>query len=148
MDFLLYRLFSGILMDREHIEVRRHRLSGLDICDVTMDELDAIERVGSNVGLDFNVALFSLGVSLSFFVALLNAKIDSDRVFETFVIFIVVGIALAVIFGIKWFRNRGEFSALIQKIRDRQVGPIGDAGTPLNSDLASQPLVEPPKERS
>jgi hypothetical protein len=54
MDYLLYRFPSGIFMDREHIEIRRHRLSGLDVCDITLDELDAIERMGSDVGLDFS----------------------------------------------------------------------------------------------
>jgi hypothetical protein len=113
-------------MNREQIEIRRHRLPGLDICDVTMDELGAIERIGSNMGLDFNVSLFSLGISLSFCASLLSTPIESQRVFDTFVIFAVVGAALAVIFGIKWFLNRGEFSRLLQKIRDRQIGPIGD----------------------
>jgi len=91
-----------------------------------MDELDAIERIGSDVGLDFNVALFSLGVALSFLTSLMNTKIESQRVFEVFVIFTVVGFALAVIFSIKWFQNRGAFSRLVQKIRDRQIGPTGD----------------------
>lgn len=127
-------------MDREHIEVRRHRLPGLDICDVTMDELDSLERLGSNVGLDFNVALFSLGIFLSFLTSLLSTKIGSDRVFETFVIFTVLGAALAIVFGIKWFLGRGEFSRLVQKIRDRQIGPVGAEGKELNpSDLAHLP---------
>jgi hypothetical protein len=132
-------------MPLEHIEVRRHRISGLDICDVTMDDLDAIERMGSDVGLDFNVALFSLGVGLSFLTSLLGTKIESERVFDTFVIFTVVGGALAVIFFIKWFMHRGELSRLIQKIRERQIGPTGDEGKALKpQELNSLPSVEPP----
>lgn len=113
-------------MDREQIDVRRHRISGLDICDITLDELDAIERMGSDVGLDFNISLFSLGVSLSFFIALMNTTIESRRVFDTFVIFTAIGAALALIFLIKWYGNKGAFSRLIQKVRDRQIGPTGN----------------------
>lgn len=110
-----------------------------------MDDLDAIERMGSDVGLDFNVALFSLGVGLSFLTSLLGTKIESERVFDTFVIFTVVGGALAVIFFIKWFMHRGELSRLIQKIRERQIGPTGDEGKALKpQELNSLPSVEPP----
>ena len=147
IDFLLYRLIAKLTMDHEQIEVRRHRLPRLDICDVTMDELDSIERTGSNVGLDFNVSLFSLGVSLSFLVALLNTKIESKRTFDTFVVFCVVGGALFIIFGIKWFLNRSEFSRLIQRIRDRQIGPVGEEGKELKpSELANLPGTQPNTE--
>lgn len=44
IDLLLYRFMSSQFSFHEHIEIRRHRLSGLDVCDVTMDELDSIER--------------------------------------------------------------------------------------------------------
>jgi hypothetical protein len=125
----------------EHIPIRRHRLSGLDICDVTMDELDALERIGSNVGLDFNVSLFSLGVSLSFLTALFSTKIDSRQTFDVFIVFTIMGAALAIIFGIKWFFNRGEFSRLIEKIRNRQVGPIGDDQHAEPGSLPSVPLT-------
>lgn len=133
-------------MYREQIEIRRHRLSGLDICDVTMDELDALARIGSDLGLDFNVALFSLGVSLSFLASLLSTKIESRTVFDTFVIFTVVGGALAVIFGIKWFRMRGEFSVLIRKIKDRQIGPVGQEGKELRLEELEnlEPLLAAP----
>ena len=130
-------------MDLEHIEVRRHRLPGLDVCDITMDELDYIEHVGSNVGIDFNVGLFSLGVSLSFLASLSNTTIESRRVFDTFVLLAIVGAALAVIFLLKWWRSRDEFSSLIQKIRDRQIGPTGDEGKELKpGDLEKLPPQE------
>lgn len=109
------------LPQRECIEVSRHGLGRVCIYEVTRDELDAMERVGSNVGLDFNVALFSLGVSLSFFATLLNSGFDSRTTFDIF----VVSAALFLIFGIRWFLNRGEFSRLIRGIRNRRVAPTG-----------------------
>lgn len=134
-------------MDREQIEIRRHRISGLDLCDITLDELDALERSGSDVGLDFNVSLFSLGIALSFCSSLLVLTIESRKVFDTFMILTIVGFSLSIIFFIKWLRNRGDFSRLIQKVRDRQIGPLGDQGKEVKpSELATLQAVEPPKE--
>jgi len=144
-EYLLYRFVSRITMDREQIEVRRHRISGLDLCDITLDELDDIERSGSDVGLDFNVAIFSLGIGVSFFSSLLATTIASRKVFDTFVMLAIVGFSLAIIFFIKWFRNRGDFARRIQKVRDRQVGPFGDEEKNIKpSELANLTPVEPP----
>lgn len=131
------------MTDREHIEIRRHRLAGLDICDVTIDELDALERTGSDVGLDFNVALFSLGVGLSFATSLALNVIESRKIFDTFMILTIIGFALAIIFFIKWRQNRGEFSRLIQRIKDRQIGPVGEKDSELRpSELQDLPSEE------
>ena len=115
-------------MPNELIPIRRHRLSGLDVCDVTTDELNSIEREGSNVGTDFQIAQFFITIALSFLAATLSNTPTSDRVYTVFVVVIAVCFALGVAFGIKWWRERGEFSRLIQKIKDRQIGPMGDEG--------------------
>ena len=115
-------------MPNEHIPIRRHRLSGLDVCDVTTDELDAIERVAGDLGLDFQIAQFSFTIALSFLASTLSNPPQSDRVYIVFVVLIVVGFALGSIFGFKWWKGRDAFSRLIQKIRERQIGPVGDEG--------------------
>jgi hypothetical protein len=115
------------MLQREKVGVKRHRLTKLEVCDVTMEELDAIQRIGCNTGLDFNVAICSLEIALSSFFVLLSTRIDSRATYDTFVIFAIVGAALSVIFGIRWFLNRAEFSRLIQRIKDREVGPTDHA---------------------
>lgn len=118
MEYALYRLLRTCFMPTEQIQIRRHRLSGLDVCDVTTDELDSIEREGGDLGLDFQIFQFCLTVAISVSVSLLSNKPESDRVFIVFAVVIVVAIGLAGIFGLKWWRSRGGFSRLIQKIRD------------------------------
>ena len=142
VEYALYRLFR--FMNPEHIAVRRHRLPGLDICDITIDELDAIESVGSNLGLDFQISQFCLTVALSFLASTLSSPPKEDRVYIVFVVVIVVGFALGLIFGIKWSRDREAFSKLIQKVRDRQVGPVGEEGKELKvSELQNLKPSEP-----
>jgi len=127
LEYALYRLIR-VFMPNEHIPIRRHRLSGLDICDVTTDELDAIEKEGSNVGTDFQIAQFFITIALSFLASTLSNRPISERVFTVFVVIIAACFALGIAFGVKWWRERGEFSRLIRKIKDRQIGPMGDEG--------------------
>jgi hypothetical protein len=142
LEYAIYRFLCKYFMQSEHIPIRRHRLSGLDICDVTTDELEAIEREGADVGLDFQIAQFCLTLALSFLASTLSSPPTSDRVYTVFVVIIVVSFALGIIFGIKWWKGRGEFSRLIQKIKDRQIGPVGDEGKEIKpaelEDLPSQ----------
>lgn len=113
-------------MPNENIPIRRHRLSGLDVCDVTTDELDAIEQSAGDVGLDFQIAQFSLTIALSFLASAISNPPRSDRVYIVFVVLIVVGFALGLVFIFKWWKGRGTISRVIQKVRDRQIGPVGD----------------------
>jgi hypothetical protein len=157
IGFEPYRILSDLLvairMNNEHIPVRRHRLTGLDVCDVTTDELDAIERQASDVGLDFQIAVFCLTLSLSFFATLLTVKIESMKVFTVFVVIVTAGLLIGSAFGIKWYKNRGSLRKLIQKIRDRQIGPVGEEGKELKpsslGDIESMqptiPTVEGPR---
>jgi hypothetical protein len=127
-------------MESEQIPIRRRRISGLDVCDVTTDELDSIEREGSNVGLDFQIAQGCLVVALSFLATLLTVKIQSERTFTVFVVIVAVGLFGATAFGLKWFQSRKSFARLIQKIRDRQVGSVGQEGKELTpGELVTKP---------
>jgi len=132
-------------MSEDHIRIRRHSISQVESYEIFEQDLDAIEREGGNVGLDFQVALFCLTLAVSFLTALLTTTVGSIRVYDTFVILISVGTVLGVVFGIKWFRSRGAFSAILQRIRERQIGPIGDEEHPLRpSEVAQLPAVAAP----
>ncbi len=136
MEYALYRLILRLMGSGEHIPIRRHRLMGLDVCDVTTDELDDIERETGDLGLDFQISQFCLTTAIAFLAATLSNPPISERVYTVFVVMIVIGFAIGLIFALKWWRGRGAFSRLIQKIRDRQVGPIGD-------DEHAEPLGKP-----
>jgi len=129
----------------EQIAVTRRRITFLEICDITLDELDNLEKVGSDVGLDFNVALASFTVALSFAATLATTKIESRVTQDTFMVFVVVGVVGALIFGIKWWKNRGAFSTLIKRIKDRQTGPIGQSSQPQAQSVIGENAL-PPRE--
>lgn len=149
MEYFLYRAISGLLrqfMGSGHIPIRRHGLAHVETYDVTADELTNIEREGSDVGFDFQVAQFCLTLGASFLGGILISPPPPDRpqTFTFMVVVIVVGFLLGAIFGIKWFRARGAFSATIRRIRERQVGPVGEEGKELRpSELAGLPATQP-----
>jgi hypothetical protein len=148
MEYTLYRavLFLRTKMESGNIPVRRHGLSHVETYDVTADELERIEREGSDVGFDFQISQFCLTVAISFFVGLiLSPPPDSNpKTFIVFVVLVVVGVLVGFIFGIKWYKNRGAFSRTISRIKERQIGPVGEEGKELKAgDLEKLTPSEP-----
>ena len=132
-------------MNGENIPAKRHRLAHVDIFEVTGDELDNIEREAANIGTDLQFSLVLLPIAVSFTLTLVLTTIASPRVYSSFFIITLLTYVLGIYFGIRWFRQRGSFKKLLQKIRDRSVGPIGQEGKELNAaELAELPSTEPP----
>ena len=145
MEWIVYRFLLRLvsLMSNEQIQLRRHGIRDLEVCDVTMDELAQLEKEGSDVGFDFQVAQFCMTLAGSFLTGLILSPPppDARRTFDVFVSLVIIGFFLGAIFGIKWFRSRGAFSATLKRIRSRQIGPVGDEGHQIQaSDLA---ILEP-----
>jgi len=114
-------------MNDEHIPLRIHSISQVEAYQVTAEELEAIKREGSEVGFYFHVSEFFLTAGFSFLIALLTTEIKSNRVFEVFVIAVMMGLSLGLVFGVKWYRSRGSVNAIFRRIEARQIGPSGDA---------------------
>jgi hypothetical protein len=152
MEFMLYRLLAGRFraMDKYNIPIHVHGLGHIEAYQVREDELKSIEREGNDLGVDFQVAQFSITLGLSFLANILLTPVPPGKIYDTFVIIIVVGILFGITHLIKWHKHRGRFSATIADIRQRRFGPGGQEGMEMNpSDLANlQPTepVKPPKE--
>jgi len=132
-------------VDSEQIPLRIHGLGSLDAYHVTEDELDRIARDGNDLGTDFAFAQFGLTLAGAFLANLLITPMALGKVYVTFVVIIVVGLLFGFAHGIKWYRNRGAFSATLRKIRDRQVGPVGKQGKEISpSDLNQLPSTASP----
>lgn len=145
MEFVLYRALSRLRMSNGHIPVRRHGIAHVEMYDVTADELDRIERESSDVGLDFQISLFCLTLGCSFLIALIFSPPPTNAI-KTFIVFVIltsIGFLMGFIFFIKWFRGRRTFSSTLQKIRERQIGPVGEKGRELQpSELQALPSEE------
>lgn len=114
-------------MSDDHIPIRTHIISQVEAYQVTIEELESIKREGSEVGFYFHVSEFFLTAGFAFLIALLTTEIKSNRVFEIFVIAVILGLSLGLVFGLKWFRSRGSVNAIFRRIEARQIGPSGDA---------------------
>jgi hypothetical protein len=132
-------------MSDEYIPLRVHSIAQLEAYLVTAEELEAIKREGHGVGFYFHVSEFFLTAGIAFLIALLTTEIKSPRVFNVFVLMVLVGLSLGIVFGIKWYMGRDSVNAIFRRIEERQIGPGGDAGNQLQpAALAQLPPVAPP----
>ena len=132
-------------MNGENIPAKRHRLENVEIFEVTGDELDGIEREASTVGTDLQFALVLIPIGISLTATLFLTKISSERVYETFLTITIASYVFGIFFFIRWWLQRGTFKRLIEKIRSRRLGPVGEQGKELNpSELAELPSSVPP----
>ncbi len=144
--FLLSGQFE-MHLDADQIPAKRHRLRHLDLYDVSGDELDQIERLGTSVGTDLQFATFWLPIGITTLLTLIVLTISDTRVFITYVCIMLVSLGFSIYFFVRWWITRGEFKKLINRIRERQVGPVGEEGKELKpSDLANLPSVAPNEE--
>jgi hypothetical protein len=128
----------------EQIPVLRHRLADVHSYDVTADELNQIESEAMAVGTDLNFALVSASLFVSFLLTITTTKIESDRLFSSYVAVVIVFAISALFFGNKYRLGSKRGVAVFQRIRSREVGPLGQQGQELNlSDIDQLQAQEP-----
>lgn len=127
------------------IPLRRHTLPDVETYDVTADELATIEIESKNVGQDFQYCSICLTAAIAFTVAIFTTEIKSQRTFDIFVILAVCGSVFSVYFYQRYRRGKKKSFTTIQKVRERQVGPIGEEGHELKPvQVAQLPVVTGP----
>jgi hypothetical protein len=109
----------------DRIPVRRHRITELDVYEVSNEELEQLERAGLRGAEAFGFLVFGLSVGITFTVTRMTVEVKSDRVFQSFLIATIIAYVVGVFFGIRWFLERRSAKTVAQRIRGR-VGPIGD----------------------
>lgn len=103
--------------------IRRARIDTLNIYEISEGELQVLEH-GSPESLYLNFAIFLLSSAGSVLVALLTTRIESERLFNTFVIFSVTGFMIGLLLMLLWRRNRQSTSLVFAEIR-RRMPPEG-----------------------
>lgn len=129
-------------MNSDRIPIRRHGIGHVEAYEVTADELERLEKEGADVGFDFHTSLFCITMATSFLITLILSP-PSGKTFDVFVLLVIVGFLVGLIFGIRWFRGRGARSGTIKKIKERQIIPFGEKGEELKpSQLEDLPSEE------
>jgi hypothetical protein len=138
------RGFYG-MANGDKINLRRHALSHVESYDVTADELVQIEEESKTVGQDLQYASNGLTTGIAFSIAIVGTQIKSDRVYQAFFMLALMGFAIAAYCGQKYFRGKKRCRTVIQRIRERQVGPVGEEGKELlPAQIAELTLVASP----
>jgi hypothetical protein len=136
-------LFFGVPLNEEHILVKRHRIEHAEIYELTSDDLRRIEDEGSRVGTHFQFATAWLPVAIALTVTLSTVSIPQDRTYYSLLMFTVISYGFGLFHGICAWQQRGRFKTVLNEIRERQVGPVGEKGQELRpSELQELPSSE------
>ena len=103
----------------------RGRVDSLSLYEITDHELDILEK-GSPNSIYLNFSIFLLSVGASFSATLLTTEIQSDRIFDFFVIICAVGIFGGFFLLLVWYRMKSELTDVVKRIKGR----ISAAETP------------------
>jgi|SRR5712692_2756138 len=129
---------------REKIEVRRHRITYVEIYEVYGDELRRLQHEEPHRSYELTLALSALSVALALWIPMLVGEPSKipDRRLAVFVAIIIVGFGFFLFFGIRWLISFRRRNLLFEQIRARQIGPIGEAG----AEISAEQLAELPSE--
>jgi hypothetical protein len=132
------------MSSEDQITTKRHRISHLELFDVSGEELDNLEEIGQSVGTDLQFFTFWIPIGLSATFTLNAITISDIHVYNFYLIAAWVGFGMGIYHGIRWLNNRGRFKKRINKIRERQIGPVGEEGKELKpSELENLPAGAP-----
>jgi hypothetical protein len=133
-----------VSQNAEQIPWRRHRLTEFHTYDVSADELDQIRNDAMAVGSDLNFACVTGAVFVSFLIAITAADMKPGMLFQGFLVVVLVSGVAGVFFGFRAYRGRGRGLAIFERIRSREVGPLGEDGKEIRpSDLDKLQGQEP-----
>lgn len=121
----------------DQLQQRRHRIPHVETYDVTVDELDQIELESMSVGQDFSFGSVCLTAALSFLITIVTVPIESERAWNSFLIIMLVGFIGAAYFGIRWYRGKKHGVLVIERIREREIGPYGEEGREIKANEAA-----------
>lgn len=102
----------------ESLVVKKGRVDSLNIYEVTEDELDKLEIGGSDT-ITLSFAIFTLSVAASFFIALLTTRIESNRIFITFLVITILGFLSGIVLFLIWLRSKRSIKELVKRIKER-----------------------------
>jgi hypothetical protein len=129
-------------LNSETVPLRRHSISHVETYEITADELDRLQQECMGTGQDLQFALVALTIGISCLVSLLLTTITSRRIFDGFLVFTIVGFVFAIYFGIQYKRKKRTMESVVQRVMDRQVGPVGEEGRELRpAELAGLPVT-------
>jgi len=131
-------------MAKETITVHRHKISHLEMFEVTEDELDRFQYEEPQKSHRLSIALCALSFAGAFGISLATGwKSMGPRTFATFVALTVLGVILFLFFVFGWASNLKRRELLFRRIRERQIGPVGEEGTEIEPDqLAGLPSAD------
>ena len=86
---------------------------------------------------DFSFGSVCLTAALSFLITIVTVPIESERAWNSFLSIMLVGFIGAAYFGIRWYRGKKHGVLVIERIREREIGPYGEEGREIKANEAA-----------
>jgi len=127
--------------------VRRHRINQFATYEIQVSDFKRIREVAGSIGTDLTFAVAAASVCATLIITLSTVTIQGERRFNIFLIATGLSFIAMLLFGIRWWRQRGELEKLMSRIEaDLGVGPLGDERNPIGqAALDVLPLVAAPQ---
>lgn len=124
-------------ISQSSFEVRRAMMDSITIYEITEDEFEELQKPSdASFNLTFFVAFLSFFVS--FLITILTTEIKSIKIYNFFVIVIVVSFCASIFFGIQTIRDyktlKNKRRKLVQKIQNRLKLPSLPDKAPNSED--------------
>jgi hypothetical protein len=129
--------------ENDYPRLKRFRLGEIPSYEVLADDFDRIKDEAQDIGLAFHFAVFCLSVAITISVTLVTVPIENLLVKAIFILVSFGGYVLGLFFLIQAFRQRGRLGKMMQRIRDRQVAPLGEKGGEIGPAESQQLPSEP-----
>jgi len=101
-----------------------------------------MERESLDVGLHLQFGLVALGILATLLVSLALTDIPSPKRFAGFVAATFTAAGFTIFFLTSYYFKRQGFLSTIQRIRERQVGPVGEEGREMRpADIDQLPVT-------
>ena len=104
--------------NQSSIPVKRGVVDSINIYEITENELETLEAA-TPTGILFDIGLFCLSAAIAFTITLCTTSIDSERMFNTFLVVTIVGYLSFLAFLIIWLASRKSVKETTKKVRDR-----------------------------
>lgn len=142
-------LFTMSLSQDDYPRLKRFRLGEIPSYEVLVDDFDRIEDEAQDVGLAFHFAIFCLSGAFTLSVTLATVPIANWHVKATFLLAMCGGYIMGSFFLVLALRQRDRLKKMMQKIRDRQIAPLGEKDGELGpSEAENLPSGEGSKPES
>jgi hypothetical protein len=131
-------------MTPDYLALLRHRITSAHSYDVFEHELDQLEHGATETSASASLASVFFTMFFSIVISLSTSEPHSFALYAAFIGVLFASGVLFVVFLVVAIRSKTKVRQVVERIRQRAVGPLGDETKPIRTaDLEDLTPEEP-----